>query len=98
LHDANKAILAIADGRFKAWPISIIHLEIEARMEKRTHTVDNHFVGWQPDVRAIYDGIHEAAKQFGTVREKPKKTSIDLSNSTAFSGVRARKDALTRRA
>jgi len=63
-------------------------------MEKQAYTVDHHFVGRQPHVRAIYDGILDAAKQFGPVREEPKKTSIHLSNRTAFAGVVARKDAL----
>jgi len=63
-------------------------------MEKQAHAVDDHFVGRQPHVRAIYDGILDAAKQFGPVREEPKKTSIHLSNRTAFAGVATRKDTL----
>jgi hypothetical protein len=63
-------------------------------MEKPAHTVDHHFVGRQPHVRAIYDGILDAAKQFGVVREEAKKTSIHLSNRTAFAGVATRKDTL----
>jgi len=63
-------------------------------MEKQAYTVDDHFVGRQPDVRAIYNGILDAAKPFGTVREEPKKTSIHLSNRTAFAGVATRKDTL----
>jgi Domain of unknown function (DUF5655) len=63
-------------------------------MEKPAHTVDHHFVGRQAHVRAIYDRILDAANQFGPVREEPKKTSIHLSNRTAFAGVVTRKDAL----
>jgi len=63
-------------------------------MEKQAYTVEHHFVGRQPDVRAIYDGILEAANQFGPVRDEPKKTSIHLSNRTAFAGVATRKDTL----
>jgi len=63
-------------------------------MEEQAHAVDDHFVGLQPHVRAIYDRILEAAGQFGPVREEPKKTSIHLSNRTAFAGVATRKDTL----
>jgi hypothetical protein len=58
------------------------------------HTVDQHFVGRQPHVRAIYTRLLEITKQFGPVCEEPKKTSIHLVNRTAFAGVCTRKDAL----
>ena len=63
-------------------------------MEKPAHTVERHFAGRQPHVRAIYDAILDAAKQFGAVREEAKKTSIHLLNRTAFAGVVTRKDTL----
>jgi len=63
-------------------------------MEKQAYTVELHFLGRQPHVRAIYDRLLEIASQFCTLREEPKKTSIHLSNRTSFAGVATRKDAL----
>ena len=63
-------------------------------MEKPAHDVDHHFLGRQPQVRAIHAGIIDAAKQFGPVREEPARRRSHLSNRTAFAGVATRKDAL----
>jgi hypothetical protein len=57
-------------------------------------SIDRHFAGRAPAVRAIYDRIVSAAKVEGSVREEPKKTSIHLARRTAFAGVATRKDAL----
>jgi hypothetical protein len=57
-------------------------------------TVEQHFSGRAPDVRATYARILTAAKRLGAVREDPKKTSIHLMRRTAFAGVATRKDAL----
>ena len=58
------------------------------------HTVDQHFTGCAPAVRAIYVRLLEAARELGPVREEPKKTSIHLARRTAFAGVATRKQAL----
>ena len=57
-------------------------------------SIDRHFAGRAPAVRAIYDRIVSAAKAEGSVREEPKKTSIHLARKSAFAGVATRKDAL----
>jgi hypothetical protein len=58
------------------------------------HSVDQHFEGRAPVVRAIYDAVIRVAKKLGPVVEDPKKTSIHLNNRTAFAGVATRRDAL----
>jgi hypothetical protein len=57
-------------------------------------TVEQHFVGRAPVVRAIYKQILNAAKANGPCIEDPKKTSIHLASRTAFAGIATRKDAL----
>jgi uncharacterized protein DUF5655 len=57
-------------------------------------TVDQHFTGRAPNVRATYDRILAAARRLGDVSEDPKKTSIHLTRTTAFAGVATRKHAL----
>ena len=57
-------------------------------------SIDQHFAGRAPAVRAIYDRILDAAKAAGPVREEAKKTSIHLARRTAFAGVATRRDAL----
>lgn len=57
-------------------------------------TVDQHFNGFAPEVRATYARILTAAKRLGPVREDAKKTSIHLVRRTAFAGVATRKDAV----
>jgi hypothetical protein len=57
-------------------------------------TVDQHFAGRDPAVRAIYDRILEIAQEFGAVRQEPKKTSIHLARRSAFAGITTRKDSL----
>ena len=58
------------------------------------HTVEEHFRGRAPHVRAVYDRLLKVAAALGTVREEPKKTSIHLVRKAAFAGVATRKDAL----
>ncbi len=58
------------------------------------HSVEDHFRGRDPSVRATYDRILEAARRFGTVGEEAKKTSIHLTNKTAFAGVATRRSSL----
>ena len=57
-------------------------------------TIEQHFAGRAPAVRATYDRIVAAARSFGPVRQEPKKTSIHLARGTAFAGVATRKAAL----
>jgi hypothetical protein len=53
------------------------------------------FAKSNPNVRATYDAILQAARALGPVRESPKKTSIHLEKTrTAFAGVATRKDAI----
>ena len=59
-----------------------------------THTVDEHFAGKAPAVRATYDAILAAARKFGQVGEEAKKTSIHLTRKSAFAGVATRRTAL----
>ncbi|MBW8879149.1 MAG: hypothetical protein JF614_29765 [Acidobacteria bacterium] len=58
------------------------------------YTVDQHFTGCAPAVRAVYARILETARELGPVREEPKKTSIHLARRTAFAGIATRKQAL----
>ena len=57
----------------------------------REFTIDSHFVGREPVVRAIYDRLKKAIKRFGPIGEEPKKTSIHIVNRTALAGVGTRK-------
>ena len=58
------------------------------------HTVEQHFDGREPQVRAVYDKLVNAARALGPVTEDPKKTSIHLNRRTAFAGVATRKSAI----
>jgi hypothetical protein len=66
----------------------------EAHVADTSSSVELHFAGRVPTVRAIYDRIVRAARGFGPVEEDPKKTSIHLNRKSAFAGVATRKDAL----
>jgi hypothetical protein len=57
-------------------------------------TVEQHFTGRAPVVRAIYTQILSAARANGPFSEDPKKTSIHLARRTAFAGIATRKNAL----
>jgi len=54
-------------------------------------TINSHFVGKDPAVRAIYDRLLNTIKRFGLIVEEPKKTSIHIVNRTALAGVATRK-------
>jgi len=57
-------------------------------------TIDSHFAGKDPVVRAIYDRLLNTIKRFGPIVEEPKKTSIHIVNRTALAGVATRKGHL----
>jgi len=57
-------------------------------------SLEEHFRGRDPGVRATYDRIVEAARRFGPVGEEVRKTSIHLTNRTAFAGVATRRSGL----
>lgn len=56
--------------------------------------IDLHFDGRSPEVSRIYESILAVARSFGPVNEDPKKTSIHLTNKTAFAGIQTRRDYL----
>ena len=53
-------------------------------------SMDSHFSGKEPSVRAMYDHLLSTLRKFGKVIEEPKKTSIHLVNVKAFAGVQTR--------
>ncbi len=55
-----------------------------------TFSLDSHFDGKEPIVRAMYDRLLASLRKFGKVIEEPKKTSIHLVNVSAFAGVQTR--------
>ena len=57
-------------------------------------TVQAHFTGRDPQVRATYDRLLVAVRTLGPVTEDPKKTSIHLVRHTAFAGIATRRSAL----
>ena len=57
-------------------------------------TVDHHFAGKAPKVRALYDRLGKIVSKFGDWSEDPKKTSIHFSRKTAFAGIATRKEAI----
>lgn len=57
-------------------------------------SVDSHFAKSDPEVRATYRRLLEAARTLGPVVEEPKKTSIHLVSRTAFAGVATRRSSL----
>jgi hypothetical protein len=57
-------------------------------------TVQSHFTGRDPQVRATYDRLLAVARTLGQVTEDPKKTSIHLVRRTAFAGISTRRSAL----
>ena len=60
----------------------------------QSHSLEAHFEGKAPEVRAVYEKILQAAREFGPVEEDPKKTSIHLNRSSAFAGIETRKSYL----
>ncbi len=57
-------------------------------------SIEQHFTKCEPQVRATYDALLKLAKDFGAVKQEPKKTSIHLVRKTAFAGIATRKGAL----
>ena len=55
-----------------------------------TFSLDSHFTGKEPIVRAMYDRLLSSLRKFGKIIEEPKKTSIHLVNVSAFAGVQTR--------
>ena len=53
-------------------------------------SLESHFSGKEPSVRAMYDRLLSALREFGKVIEEPKTTSIHLVNVSAFAGVQTR--------
>ena len=53
-------------------------------------SLDSHFSGKEPSVRAMYDRLLSSLRKFGKIIEEPKKTSIHLVNVSAFAGVQTR--------
>ena len=64
------------------------------KQEIQGFTIESHFVGRDPVVRAIYNRLKKVVKRFGPIVEEPKKTSIHIVNRTAFAGVATRKGHL----
>lgn len=58
-------------------------------------TVAQHFEGKQQVVRDIYDKLLAVSREWGTVEEDPKRTSIHLNRKYAFAGIATRSDHLT---
>lgn len=56
-----------------------------------TPTVEDHFAGKDPELKAAYDRLMTVLRGFGTVREAPKQTSIHLVKNAGFAGVHPRK-------
>lgn len=54
--------------------------------------VQEHFAGKDPALQAAYDRLLEALRQFGSVREAVKQTSIHLEKNSGFAGVHPRKN------
>jgi hypothetical protein len=57
-------------------------------------SVEPHFAGKEPQVRAIYDRLLESLRKLGPVKESLKGTSIHLDHVTGFAGVSTRKGYL----
>jgi hypothetical protein len=58
-------------------------------------SVEAHFEGKAPQVRAIYDRLLAALREFGEVHEAPKKGSIHLDRVSGFAGVYTQKNSIT---
>jgi len=59
-----------------------------------SNSIEDHFSNKDPEIRAIYQAILNASKEFGAVKEEAKKTSIHLVRRSAFAGVATRKNAV----
>lgn len=61
---------------------------------KSDASIEQHFAGKSPNVRAVYNRLVATVGKFGECTEDPKKTSIHLNRRTAFAGVATRKETL----
>jgi len=57
-------------------------------------SVESHFAGKAPTVRATYQRLINVARTLGPVTEEAKKTSIHLVRHAAFAGVATRRSSL----
>jgi hypothetical protein len=57
-------------------------------------TLDSHFAGKEPAVRALYDALLARLRELGPVTEEPKKTCIHLVHRTALAGAYPRREYL----
>jgi hypothetical protein len=57
-------------------------------------SIDSHFQGKEPQVRAIYDCLLSRLREIGPVSEAPKQTSIHLDRASGFAGINTRKSYL----
>ena len=62
--------------------------------ETEGYKVSDHLQDKDPVVSAIYTRLLDSLRQFGTVTESAKKTSIHLDNRSGFAGVYTRKNAI----
>ncbi len=60
-------------------------------MTDNRFTIEQHFTGRAPAVRATYDRLIATTATLGTFDVDPKKTSIHLNRKSAFAGVVTRK-------
>ena len=56
------------------------------------YTVESHFAGKEPAVRALYDELMALLGTFGSVEVEPKKTCLHLVVKSAMAGVYPRRD------
>lgn len=54
------------------------------------YDLTSHFAGKTPNVTAIYIRLVAALRQFGEVRESPRKRSIHLDHGIGFAGIATR--------
>ena len=56
-------------------------------------TIDQHFAGKDPQLKAAYERLISALNTFGAVKEAPKQTSIHLEKNSGFAGVHPRRSS-----
>ncbi|HEX2618756.1 MAG TPA: DUF5655 domain-containing protein [Phototrophicaceae bacterium] len=56
------------------------------------NSIDHHFEGKPPQMRATYDRLIEALSEFGVLKQASKQTSIHLEKHSGFAGVHPRKN------
>lgn len=58
-------------------------------------SVDVPFAGKEAQVRTIYNRLVAALREFGTLKEAPKQTSVHLEKNGGFAGVHPRKNYIS---